>query len=122
MVAPRRGEIWWFDPDPVKGHEQGGARPGLVVSASTFNQGPQRLAMVLPITRRHRPWPFRLEIRPSESGLSAVSYIICDQLRTVTLERLLDTQPAGRVSERTLELVRDHLAAILQMGTLSRDL
>jgi mRNA interferase MazF len=115
MVAPARGEIWWFDPDPVRGHEQGGPRPALVVSASAFNTGPQRLAMVLPITRARRAYPYRIELRPEDSGLPDVSYVICDQLRTVTLDRMLDTRPVGRVSESILTQAIDHLRAILEV-------
>ena len=115
MVAPARGEIWWFDPDPVRGHEQGGPRPALIMSASTFNAGPQRLAMVLPITRSPRTYPYRIELLPDESGLPEVSYVICDQLRTVTLDRMLDSRPVGRVSEDVLVRAGDHLRAILEL-------
>lgn len=115
MVAPARGEIWWFDPDPVRGHEQGGPRPALVMSASAFNAGPQRLTMVLPITRARRPYPYRIELRPEESGLPDVNYLICDQLRTVTLDRMLESGPTGRVSEVVLLQAVDYLRVILEV-------
>src|SRR5438128_11466126 len=50
MVAPIRGEVWLIDLNPVRGHEQAGRRPALVVSDDLFNQGPAGLVIVLPIT------------------------------------------------------------------------
>src|SRR3990170_1190644 len=50
MVAPGRGEVWMTDLSPVRGHEQAGRRPALIVSDTVFNQGPAGLVIVLPIT------------------------------------------------------------------------
>jgi mRNA interferase MazF len=37
MAFPLRGEVWMIDLDPTRGHEQGGKRPGLIVSDDVFN-------------------------------------------------------------------------------------
>ena len=50
MSSPARGEVWLADLNPVRGHEQAGRRPVLVVSEDLFNQGPAGLAVVLPLT------------------------------------------------------------------------
>lgn len=39
-----RGEVWTVSLDPVRGHEQAGTRPALIVSVGSFNQGPAGLA------------------------------------------------------------------------------
>jgi mRNA interferase MazF len=33
-----RGDIYWADLEPVRGHEQGGVRPVLVISHDLFNE------------------------------------------------------------------------------------
>lgn len=38
MARILRGEIWWADLNPVRGHEQAGVRPVLVISHDVFNQ------------------------------------------------------------------------------------
>jgi mRNA interferase MazF len=115
VVEPVRGEIWWIDPDPVRGHEQGYRRPALVVSADEFNRGPQQLVMVLPITRSRRPYPFYVQIKPYESGLPATSYVMCHQLRVISTERILDSNAVGRLDGNSLSTVEDHLRTILQL-------
>ena len=38
MARILRGEVYWADLDPAKGHEQAGQRPVLVLSHSAANQ------------------------------------------------------------------------------------
>lgn len=122
--APRRGEIWWVDVDPVVGHEQAHRRPALVVSADTFNQGPPRLVVILPLTRTRRPLPLHIWYEPAETGLDGPGTqpalrdpgaVLCDQLRTVSLLRFTGVGPAGRLSPRLLELVDDRLRIVLSL-------
>lgn len=35
---PARGDVWTVNLDPVRGHEQAGTRPALVVSVDRFNR------------------------------------------------------------------------------------
>jgi mRNA-degrading endonuclease toxin of MazEF toxin-antitoxin module len=39
MLTIIRGEIWLIDLNPIRGHEQAGKRPCLVVSVDLFHQG-----------------------------------------------------------------------------------
>ncbi len=112
MVAPARGEIWWVSLDPVRGREQAGRRPALVVSISTFNRGPRGLIWVLPLTRTVRRYPFHVEVLPNESGMSDRSYIMCEQIRSISTTRLLDSAPAGQVSGTTMARVEYLLRTI----------
>ena len=51
--APDRGEAVWLDFEPHAGHEQGGRRPAVVLSAIRYN-GKVGLAMMCPVTSRGR--------------------------------------------------------------------
>ena len=70
MSVPSRGEIWTVNLNPVRGHEQAGSRPGLVVSVDTFNHGPAGLVVIIPITTKEKRIPFHVPINPPEAGVS----------------------------------------------------
>lgn len=111
---PRRGEIWSASLDPTRGHEQAGERPVLIVSDDTFNQGPAGLVFVIPLTRTDRQIPVHVRVDPPEGGAKAPSFILCDHLRSISIERL-GPQPWGRVSPRTLAIVEDMLKILLDL-------
>ena len=114
MAAPNRGEIWWADLDPTRGHEQGGRRPVLVVSTTYFNHGPADLILVLPLTRTDRGIPIHVPIQPPEGGISARSFILCDALRSISKERLGE-RPLGSVSARTIQRVGEILRLLMDL-------
>lgn len=112
--APARGEIWDADLDPVRGHEQAGRHPVLIVSTDGFNYGPAALALVVPLTRMRRPIPSHIPIVPSEGGLIARSYALCEALRSISTDRLARA-PRGRVSATTMAQVADVLRILLEI-------
>ncbi|MCL4863684.1 MAG: type II toxin-antitoxin system PemK/MazF family toxin [Caldilineaceae bacterium] len=111
---PRRGEIWLADLNPTRGHEQAGRRPVLVVSTDGFNHGPASLVFVLPLTRTDRGIPIHVAVEPPEGGLTARSFILCDALRSIAKERLIE-QPWGIVSRQTMRKVEDVLRILLDL-------
>lgn len=80
----RRGEIYWVEFDPVKGGEQSGLRPALVVQNDLGNQFSQT-TIVVAMTRTipPRPYPFIVVVEPADSGLPATSAVNCAQIATV---------------------------------------
>jgi mRNA interferase MazF len=99
--------------DPTRGHEQAGARPALVVSVDEFNQGPAELVVVLPLTTKDRKIPFHVRIEPPEAGLKATSFIKCEDIRSVSKDRL--TRRFGAVSPRTIAEVEFRLRVLLKL-------
>jgi mRNA interferase MazF len=110
----RKGEVWYGNLSPTVGTEQAGARPLLIVSADAYNEIPSRLVVVLPITSRLRDWPSHVRVSPPEGGLTAVSDILCEQVRAVARERL--TSVRGTVTQSTLEAVAFRLRLLLDLG------
>jgi mRNA interferase MazF len=104
---PSRGDVCRVDLDPVRGHEQGRARPALIVSNDISNHGPANLVTIVPITTKSRPIRSFLCIRPPDGGLPQTSYIICDQVRTIAKERL--GKRFGVVSNQVLQEVERRL-------------
>jgi mRNA interferase MazF len=110
---PSRGDIWSVILDPTVGREQAGMRPGLVISVDKFNHGPAGLVVVLPITSKDKKQPIHVAIRPPEGGLSVPSFIKCDDIRSVSKERL--GRLYGRVSVNTMDEVEKRVRILLNL-------
>jgi len=108
-----RGDIWYADFNPIRGHEQSGVRPALIVSADAFHRGPAELVMVLPLTTKQRGLPSRVAMLPPEGGVREASYVMVDQLRTISHDRLRDR--IGTASPLTLSIVEDRLRLLLDL-------
>lgn len=108
-----RGEVWEAEFDPVRGREQAGRRPAVIVSADRFHQGPAQLAFVLPLTRTDRESPWQVALHPPEGGVTATSFVMCDQLRVFSVERLLRRR--GEVSRSSLAEIEDRLRVLLDL-------
>ena len=106
-----RGDVWEAEFDPVRGHEQAGRRPAVIVSADRFHQGRSQLAYVVPITRTDRAHPWHVPVEPPEGGLAVQSFIMCDQMRIFAVERLLRRR--GSVSALTLAEIEQRLRVLL---------
>jgi mRNA interferase MazF len=107
----KRGEIWLLDFDPTKGYEQAGKRPGLVLSVDIFNDGPAGLVIVCPITSRNRNIRSHVEVEPPVGGLSVTSFIMTEQLRSVSSDRAV--RRMGDVSPDILSAVEERVKILL---------
>jgi len=102
MTKPKQGDIILINFDPVKGHEQSGYRPALVVSNTVFNNA-SNLTWVCPITSTNRKKPMDIPLKATKT----TGYILCEHMRAVDL---LDRgyKPTGdTVLEETLFRVVD---------------
>jgi mRNA interferase MazF len=81
--------VWLVDfGDPV-GREQSGRRPALVISADSLNESRAGVVVVVPITTAYRGLPSHVEIDRGSSGLDEVSYAKCEDIKSVSEQRLL---------------------------------
>ena len=87
--------------DPTTGHEQGGIRKALVVSYEPFHRS--GLAAVCPITagRDKARYPDEVAIPVGTAGQTRPGLILCHQVRTVSLERVVGA-PDGRLADPRL--------------------
>lgn len=108
------GDIAWIDLDPVRGTEQAGRRPGLVLTSLSYHQRCPRV-VVCPITSRERPWGFNVTL---PSGLKTRGSILVDQVRALERsERLFDI--IERAPDSVVIEVRAVLAALLGFDVIS---
>lgn len=110
-IRPKRGELWLIDLNPVRGHEQAGRRPGLVISVDLFNQSPADLIIIIPVTTKEKGIRSHVRIEPSKSGLNKASFIKCEGIRSVSKERLM--RRLGEVDQETLSQVQDKLRILM---------
>lgn len=99
LFFPRRGDVITVNLDPVKGHEQGGRRPALVLSADEYNRV-VGLAVVVPITMKAKGYPFEVQV---PQGLKVNGTILADHIKCIDWRRRnaehLDTLPAESLEE-----------------------
>ena len=111
-----RGGIYWVEFDPVKGSEQGGLRPALVIQNDVGNRfSPTTVVAAITRTIPPKPYPFVVVIESEESGLSERSVVNCSQVATIqssgTASRFrpppgeLDLRAAGQLGEVTMARV-----------------
>ena len=117
MARILRGEILWADLNPVKGHEQAGLRPVLVLSQDIFND---RSGTVIAVALTSQPQRagFPLTLEPTSVKLPRASWVKISQIRTLSVERL--GKRIGNISNEEMEQVLNGLNEIIGEPTLGR--
>lgn len=75
-----------------------------------LNAGPGGVVVVVPTTTARRDLPLHVEIEPGQSGLDETSYAKCEDVKSVSVERMVrrfGVAPPGIVHQisRTLRYV-----------------
>ncbi|MDP2156485.1 MAG: type II toxin-antitoxin system PemK/MazF family toxin [Nitrospirota bacterium] len=87
MAGILRGEVRWADLDPVRGREQSGLRPVLILSQNIFNERSGTvIAMALTSQPQKAGFPLTLELAADK--LSKQSWVKISQIRTLSVERI----------------------------------
>jgi mRNA interferase MazF len=87
-APPLQDEVWIVDLEPAVGREHGGVRRALVISGDRFNRSKAGLIIIAPVTSTDRGLVAHVRIDPPEGGLVKPSFIMTDQVRTVSHLRL----------------------------------
>lgn len=87
MARILRGDIYWADLNPVRGSEQGGLRPVLILSQDVFNAR-SGTVIGLAITSQPQRAGFPLTLELSSPDLPKQSWVKISQIRTLAVERI----------------------------------
>ena len=110
MARILRGEVRWADLNPVRGHEQAGTRPVLILSHDVFNERSGTIIAVALTSKPQRAsFPLTLELSVKELGKS--SWVKISQIRTLSVERI--GKKIARVSAEVLNQVVEGLNEII---------
>jgi len=112
-TGPRRGDVWLADLGEPMGHEQGFRRPIVIVSADNMNQGPSGRVIAVPLTRTRRRLPSHVEIESGVSGLTEISYATVEDLRSISVDRLIGYR--GSLSLEALHRISRVAALLLDL-------
>ena len=110
MARILRGDLRWAELDPVRGREQAGRRPVLVLSHDVFNERSGTVIAVA-LTSQEPRAGFPLTLESKAAGLTKRSWIKVSQIRTLSVDRM--GARIGRASEEELARVLDGLNEIL---------
>jgi len=113
LTDARRGEVWLVDFGVPVGREGGYIRPAIVVSSDMLNTGPGGVVVVVPTTTTRRDLPLHVEIEPGESGLDETSYAKCEDVKSVSAERLV--RRFGAVSPVVVHEITRTLRYVLEI-------
>jgi len=105
MTKLLSGEIWKVKLYPVRGIEQDGIRPCLIVSPNSMNKSLQTV-IVVPLTTSFKEWPTRVGV----SVKNIPSQACLEHIRSISKERFSDK--LGTATEIEMVDVRKRLNAV----------
>ncbi len=100
----QRGDVFLVNLDPVRGSEVGKTRPAVILQNDLANRSSPTVTVIPISSKVGRLFPFQVRIPAGEGGLEKESTALCEQIRTLARERLV--QPLGRLSTQRLTEIR----------------
>jgi mRNA interferase MazF len=110
MARLLRGEVRWAELNPVRGNEQAGRRPVLVISHDVFNER-SGTVIAIAMTSQEPRAGFPVTLESKAAGLPKRSWIKISQIRTLSVDRI--GRRIARASEEELARVVDGLNQIV---------
>ena len=105
-------EIWYANLNPVKGSEQKGFRPVVVVSGNMLNKY-LPIVIACPLTTKIKAYKGNVIISPDDkNGLSEKSEVLTFHIRSISKERL--TKKIGEITKTQLNTIKQTLEDILK--------
>ena len=110
MTRILRGEIRWADLNPVRGREQAGLRPVLIVSHDIFNErSGTAIAMALTSQPQRAGFPLTMELK--SRNLPKRSWLKISQIRILSVDHI--GKRIGKVSLEELNCVVEGINEII---------
>lgn len=98
-------------PKEIKGHEQGFERPCVIIKS--FNN--LDLAVIIPLTTKEAKYSLFtiVKIQKGTAGLTADSYALCHQIRTISFDRI--TSKRARLDNKDILKINSVLIDTLEL-------
>ncbi len=110
MAGILRGEVRWAELNPVRGHEQSGHRPVLILSHDIFNNR-SGTVIAMALTSQPQKAQFPLTYLLESVQLQKKSWVKISQIRTLSVDRI--GKKLGRIEPEQLEKIIDGLTQII---------
>ena len=99
------------DLHPVRAGEARVSHRALVISVNELNHGAAGIATVLPMSDADQHIATHVKVPAGEAGLTKDGFVKCEELRSVSIERL--TKRVGAVKTETMETVVRNVGVLL---------
>ncbi len=103
----KRGDVYLVSLDPVVGSETGKTRPAIIVQNELANRTSPTVTVIPVTSRADRVFPFQVRIAAGEAGLERAGKALCEQIRTVSRQRL--KRRLGRLLPERMHEIRTAL-------------
>ena len=110
MANILRGAIWWANLNPIRGREQSGTRPVLIISQDVFNQY-SGTVIALALTSQAPTAEFPLTFLIESVSLPKQYWVKISQIRTLSIDRLGDR--ISQISPEELAIIVSGLNEIV---------
>ncbi len=108
----KQAEIWNADLNPVKGSEQAGYRPVVIISGNLLNKY-LNIVIACPLTTKIKNYKGNPVVNPTpENGLEKISEILIFHVRSISKERLV--KKIGKITDAELEMLKKGLNEIMK--------
>jgi mRNA interferase MazF len=108
----KQGDIWYADLNPVRGSDQKGFRPLVIVSGNLLNEY-INLVICCPLTSKIKNYHGNLVLEPDRhNNLKIKSEVLTAHIRSVSKERLV--RKIGKINPEELQVIKDCLSDILR--------
>jgi len=115
-VAIKRGDMFYADLSPVRGSEQGGVRPVLIIQNNIGNKySPTVIVAAITSKINKGKLPTHVELDTGHYKIPKNSVILLEQIRTIDKTRL--EEKIGTLDDRTMAKVNRALS--ISLGILS---
>ena len=89
VAAPKRGEMYWADLDPVIGCEQGSRRPVLIIQNDIGNTySPMTIVAAITASLSSKVYPTEVRVPAGTGGLRKASSVLLNQIKSIDKRRL----------------------------------
>jgi len=103
MKELKRGQIWYCSFGESKGSEQGGNRPCVIIQNNKGNEFSPTTIVAVITTKFKRLLPTHVPVATSKKP----SIVMCEQIKTINTDRLMDF--IGDVSKSEIILINNAL-------------
>ena len=108
----KQAEIWMVNLNPIRGSEQAGMSPVVIISGNLLNTH-AAVVIACPLTSKIKNYHGNVVLNPNKTnGLKSKSEILTFHIRSISKDRLIEK--IGKITEKEFEQVRECLGDILR--------
>ncbi len=110
----KRGDLVLVDLNPVKESEQGKSRPCVVIQNNIGNSVSSTTIVAVLSSKIDKEYPFTVLVKKGEANLPKDSLILCNQLRTISINHRI-IKKIGSLKSNTIKKLNEAIKVSLDL-------